>query len=378
MSTHAFLAPSGAFCTVKCAAAPAMQQRCPEQETDAQREGTAAHWAAAEVLAGRPVDVGVIAPNGVILTAEMCEGAEMYADDVTQAVTPWCVANNTAPDGRLYVETPISCATLHPHCWGTPDTWFWEPRLLRIWDFKFGHALVEAFENWQLLSYAAGILDALNGLEDQQTIVEFRIVQPRAFHIDGPIRVWRAYASDLRGYFNILRHAFAEAMKPDAAAKPGPHCKYCTGAPICTALQRESYRITDATFAAQPFDMPPGALGVELRIFEDALTMLTARVEGLREQAFAMLKRGNSVPFYAVEFGKGRERWAKPSREVVALGELMGVNLAKPPEVITPNQARKAGVPAAVVAAYTEVPTGSQKLVRDDGTKARKIFGAKP
>lgn len=365
-TAHAFLAPSGAFCTVKCPAAPGTQQRCPEAETDAQREGTAAHWAASEILAGRLVDVGVIAPNGVILTAEMCEGAEMYAEDVLSY------------PGVLSVETPVSCATLHPHSWGTPDAWKWELRLLRLWDFKFGHTLIDAFENWQLLCYAAAILATVNGLDDQTIEVEFRIVQPRAFHIEGPIRVWRARASDLRGYFNILRYAFAEAMKPDAAAKPGPHCKYCSGAPICTALQREAYRITDATFAAQPFDMPPGALGVELRIFEDALTMLNARVEGLREQALAMLKRGDSVPFYAVEFGKGRERWAKPSREVVALGELMGVNLAKPPEVITPNQARKAGVPAAVVAAYVETPTGSQKLVRDDGTKARKIFGAKP
>lgn len=380
MNQHAFLAPSGAGCTVHCPAAPAMQQRYPEDETDASREGVAAHWAAAEIIAGRLVDVGVIAPNGVILTDEIIEGAEMYADDVL----------SVAPIGAI-VERPIYCPDLHAQNWGTPDTRFYDFHhapltqsrvTVYLWDFKFGHGIVEVFENWQLLDYASGCLSELAAAgytDDQKIVFEFRIVQPRAYHMDGPIRKWRVLASDLRGYFNRLRGAFEAATKPQPEARPGAWCKtsYCSAARGCTALQKAAGYVADFAGAAQPHDLPPAALGVELRITEDALSMLTARVDGLREQALAMLQRGDSVPYYVVEFGKGRERWAKPAAEVVALGQMLGVNLAKTPEAITPVQARKAGIPAEVVAAFAETPRGSQKLVRDTGANARKIFGPK-
>lgn len=70
----------------------------------------------------------------------------------------------------------------------------------------------------------------------------------------------------------------------------------------------------------------------------------------------------------------GRERWIKPEPEVIAMGELMGVKLGVT-KLVTPKQAIKAGMPEAVIKSFTETPRGELKLVPDDGTKARKIFG---
>ena len=71
----------------------------------------------------------------------------------------------------------------------------------------------------------------------------------------------------------------------------------------------------------------------------------------------------------------GREVWNKPTAEVLALGELMGFNLAKPAAVITPNQAVKLGLDEKIVKTYAIRPKGEMKLAQDDGSLARKIFG---
>jgi hypothetical protein len=74
-------------------------------------DGTAAHWAVSEVLSGRQVDVGVIAPNGVVLTEQMCEGADLMDD----AVGP--------ERSSLFVEKRVAAPYVHLDCWGTPDAW---------------------------------------------------------------------------------------------------------------------------------------------------------------------------------------------------------------------------------------------------------------
>ena len=80
---HAFLPPSGAAIWVKCAAAPSMWQRYPEPEDSLEAmEGTAAHWAFEELFAGRAIDIGLVAPNGIVLTDEMCDGAQLFYDTV--------------------------------------------------------------------------------------------------------------------------------------------------------------------------------------------------------------------------------------------------------------------------------------------------------
>ena len=45
-------------------------------------EGTAAHWVFEEMLAGRDVVEGVVAPNGVTVTDEMIDGANIFCDVV--------------------------------------------------------------------------------------------------------------------------------------------------------------------------------------------------------------------------------------------------------------------------------------------------------
>jgi hypothetical protein len=132
--------------------------------------------------------------------------------------------------------------------------------------------------------------------------------------------------------------------------------------------------IIDMSEAPVPFDLPPAAVGVELRMIQHAQMLLKARAEGLEEQARSAMLNGVDVPHFRIERAQGREKWIRPIGEVLALGSMLGLNLAQPPKAITPTQARKLGLPATLTTTYAGRSAGEMELVPDDGAKARKIF----
>lgn len=371
MSLHAVLAPSSAAKRAACPGSRAMEAAYPETEPSRESlEGTAAHWAFAEILAGREIDTGLIAPNGIMLTDEMVEGAELFVGDIIQS-TPAAEFFGYP----LMVETPVSIATIHPECWGTPDAWIYKPGRLIVWDYKFGHRYVEVFENLQMVEYAAGILEQMgvNGIADQHTEVIFRIVQPRCYVGGAPIREWRTTASDLRALFNLLRGWEEAAMQNNAPCVVNEHCGDCLARHACPAAQRAAYHGMAIATSSVPFDLPPEALGVELRYVDRAIAALEARRTGLAEQALAVIKRGARVPLYHAEQGEGRERWKRPDAEIIALGDMLGIPLSKP-KLITPKQAVKAGLDEATAKAFSETPKSEIALKPDNDTQARKVF----
>jgi hypothetical protein len=331
-------------------------------------EGTAAHWVAQELWERRPVDVGQRAPNGVPVDDEMLDGAELFCRTVYGAAPGDVTAT--------HFEQPVYGTRVHAtHNWGTPDAWRYD-HTLRVFDFKYGHGFRPAYNNGQLINYAALLLDHLNvdGLRDQTLDVELTIVQPRNWHRDGPVRTWKVKAAELRPYINELRNAADRAMQSERTATPGDHCENCPGRHVCPALQNAAARTVDhSVSAAVPLDMPPQAVGRELTALTRAAKLLDARITGLQEHALSVLRQGERLPGWTVEHGAGRERWNRSTSEVIMLGELAGVPLAKQ-SVITPNQARAAGVPDAVVKAYSERPAGAAKLVPEDSS-IRRAFG---
>lgn len=369
---HAFLPPSGAPAWRWCAAWPHMNAKFPETgdkpEAD---EGDAAHWVNTQAIRNVWPMPGTRAPNEVAVTDEMLEGAEVWLGAIADARSDDEHVEHHVKGTRVH-------ATLNE---GTPD--FWSLRVtpsgtvLRVADYKFGHEHVEAFENYQLVNYASLILDTIgvNGQADQMIAVELQVVQPRSYHRDGPVRMWRLpTAADLRAYIGHLRNAADRATAPDPLASVGSHCKHCPGRHACQALQSCALSAVDRSASSVPVELPPHAVGVELRALTRAAALLNARLTGLQEQALALIRRGERVPFFGVEQGSGRERWARPIPEVLAVGEAMGFKLGKP-DAITPTQARKLGMDPAIVAAFAERPVGELKLVPDDGAKARKVFG---
>jgi len=338
----------------------------PDMPNEHTLEGKAAHWVAHSMALGVPGDYlrTQTAPNGVQVTDEMIEGGDV-----------WVEALEGYPG---LFETTVRISRIHEtECWGTPDGAQYNPetRVLRVPDYKFGHRFVEVFENWQLIAYAAGMMEHLN-LRDYETTVELMLVQPRSYHPDGPIRKWTIGGEKLRTLVNIAHWAAHEALGPDATTRSGPHCAFCPARHACMTLQNAAGNAMDFSGQPDPILRKPDDMGRELRLVNIAIDRLTARQTGLEEQVNAALRGGETVPFFQLEESVPRERWTATPEEVVAvMAALKPEAKIGKLELVTPKQAIKAGIPEVIVKQFSERPRGSLKVKPLDTLAARKVFG---
>jgi len=373
---HSILPPSSSARRVQCSASTTMEARYPEtEESPESRDGTAAHWALAEMLHGRVVAEGQIAPNGIYLTTEMLEAADVMYDDIALELKPYGLVPSQGQ-----IEVPVAIPRIHAQSWGTPDYRIWLPKArptLLAYDFKFGFRGVDAFENWQMVEYVAGLTGGVmaRGVSDEDIDVTVKIVQPRSFHGGGTIKVWSFVASEIRGLINIANHAAHKALGPFATTEVGEECRDCSARFACPTLHQASLTACDMAGAAQPFDLPPEAMALEYRTLNRYRALLDARASGLEQQLLALGKRGAALNGLRIEHGAGRERWTIPEAQVIEIGKALGVDIAKPPAALTPKQALKAGLPEIVLPGLVNTPRGEAKLVFDDGSLARRVFG---
>jgi hypothetical protein len=346
-----------------------MNRQFPKADTPESMEGTAAHWVFAEMLAGREVLEGAIAFNGVVVTDEMLEGADLFVDTVRKRMAGM----------KLHVEESVAIPFVHPDCWGTPDIWAYDPvrKMLEVIDYKFGHRFVDEYENDQGVAYISGIVDVISDMPsvlDQALTVNFTVVQPRCFLKGAPVRTWTVKASDLRGQINKMKRAAELSLDANPVAVTNSECRDCPGRHACPALQQATYADSEYSAMSSPVELSPAAASLELKMMEHALERLKARVEGMREAVTGYARQGQVVPWHRIEQGFGRQQWSLPAEQVIAMGQLMGADLSKP-GVVTPKQALKLGVDEAVINAYSVTPLGSVKLVPDNPADARRVFG---
>ncbi len=380
---HAVLAPSAAHRWVNCPGSVQAEQQYPDIESEPAREGTACHEiGAAMVEAARTAGTliwahfdGKTASNGVMFNQEMYEAAELYADDIRQVMTKADIFSRQL----LRIEKPVTIPRVHDLNWGTPDCVIWDLKngVLYVWDFKYGYGVVEVEQNWQLIEYALGALDSVtagNGFEDQHITIDMRIVQPRAFHPDGPCRSWRVPASDLRSHANQLTVAAEASQSESPPCKAGTWCDHCKAAADCGTLQHATADTMDRIEVLQLHDLTPEASAIELRYLERSKVLLDAKLEALQAQSLQQVKDGTVIPGYGIGYGRGSTNWNKPDSEVIALGDLMGVDLRKAEKPVTPSQALKLNVDETVINSYSQKRQGLARLVTNDKTIAGRVF----
>lgn len=366
--THAPFAPSSLARLMQCAGSYELARHYPEdEEGQAAREGTAAHWVAERLLRdGEVIAEGDTAPNGVTVTQEMVEGAALYVRTVRAAV----------PVGGL-VEQRIRTG-LHDDCWGTADfVGINADCVLHVIDYKFGHRFVSEFENWQLIAYAWGTVSNVFMSGDDDTELHLTIVQPRCYDGGGSVRTWRTTVGELAAYARRASERLAAISSGELRdCTTGAACYMCPARRGCRALHDVGGLACDLVGQPEPLDLPPDALGVEMAYLEQVYELLKYRLEGLREQGLATINGGTEVPGWHVTSKPGREKWRAgvPVAEIAAIGKMWGVELTRT-EPITPTQARKKLSDASMLDALTDRPV-STSLQQDDMAKVARIFGA--
>lgn len=383
MSEHAILAPSSAPVWGHCSGSIIAAQAAPSPETEQTRNGTAAHWVASECLeswkAGDNDEprayIGDVAPNGVVVDALIAEGAEVYVTDVIGTLSQ-------IPGGReaLLVEFRVNMPAIHDQNWGTLDASAMTPQGLFIWDYKHGHAKVDAFENLQLIDYLEGLREfyGINGLGDQHTRVIARVVQPFAYDPKGPVSEWAFMLCDIRGYVNQLRAKAHEAMT-NPTLTSGKHCRYCPARGRCPALRAAVYNLIDLVDSPLGFDtMSGGDLATEREILLRGQTMLKARLEAIEDDLTHRVKNGDGSCGLSLDSVPGRLNWTVEPGQAIAALSLFGIDITRP-HCDTPTQAR-ARLPAAMRDAFDEAVkpltkrSRSLKLVDSSDTLAARVF----
>jgi hypothetical protein len=389
---HAPIAPSGLALIIACQASLGLSQGLPpEPDTPETLEGNAADWVAKEYARGNEVSYGtpIPLPGDFTVDYDMIHGAKMWSEAVGYGSVS---------------GVPVVCERIHETaCYGEPDNYTWNPieGLLKLFDYKYGFGLVELFWiednghlmfNWQLLAYAVGVLDTLD-LDDAHIRVQFGIVQPRAFHPDGPVRTYTVSATYLRAQVNEAFNKAGMAYKPLETMPVGPmpeattgaHCIHCPARGICQTYQAAVGRVVEYTGKMGRVAMEPGDVGVELAILQSAHQFLRGRIQALEAQAEAHLRAGKRVPNYCMAQAEGGYKWLDgvTVQELEAMAASCGITVrnvitdphSRKSPVITPTQAAKAGIDQAVINAYAARIPGGMKLTRETTNEARKAFG---
>lgn len=377
--------PWNAYQWVNCTGSVEMQTLYPStDESDSQREGKAVHHIIELMLRTLRDDVktpnikdyiGFETPEGIIIDNNMAQAALDYVTDI------FTYCSSTQGLQLLNIEDDLDLSHLGENMYnGRPDVYIYNElrREIFISDFKYGHKIVDVFDNYQLICYASGILEKfkINGHDDQQITICFRIFQPRAPHPDGPSREWVCKASDIRGHINKLKTASDESHGGDAKCRSGDWCSDCTGRLHCETFTRNLYAAMDYINEPVPFELSNAGLSTEYLLIERVEKLLKARKTALETQCTSKMNNGEILPGLSVQQGYGHEKWRTnvPLDEIILMADLMNVDINKPREIDTPAQVRQKGIDPEVIAMYSFRPKTKSKIIKDDGTKARQVF----
>ena len=346
--------------------------------SEACKEGLAFHELS-EIILSKQVDrdelIGELSKHGILFDDDMYDSAREYANDILNVYN-----QSTSVNRELRVECKVDTSVIHPDTYGYIDAMVIDPvtRTVTIWDAKYGHTPVEVEENYQLLAYAISVWLTEMGtvIESKGWTFSLRVYQPRGFHRDGVLREWLIESDDLTPYYNDITVQAERTMFDKPPVATGSHCYKANCRHACESFQRVSYKAMDIIETYSHSDLSGAALATEIIALRTAQDAVKARLVGLEEQAVANVRKGEAVPGLMVEQGYGRERWRKDidQQEVIDMGDLMGVDLRKPRELMTPMQCGKKGVDESVIKAYSEKPKTGWKLKIATEDRIRKMF----
>ncbi len=321
-----------------------MAEGMPEIEEEYMIEGRAAHTFAEQTLRGEKlldhVWVATEAGNREYpVDDEMREGVQLFVDTTRKA------RQELGSGGEMLIEQRVSLSLMGlPEMFGTADVILHgivpgsfdsgpSRRVLRVYDLKYGRGvIVEVRNNVQLLYYVLGailmvahraliagkldvekeedVLPAALALFDEITIT---IVQPRAPHIDGPVRTTEVTHEEILAFAKLIAFKAAAASTSDAPLTPGAWCRFCPAQGSCPALKQQASLTAQMDFDAVPLDTPPDPEHLSLAVVADVLQqvpILEAWIAAMYKRVTVELEAGREVPGWKLVAKRAVRQWA--------------------------------------------------------------------
>jgi len=349
---HSPLGASGAERWMNCPGSVSLlrELKLPESdEPDYRREGTAMHEASEHCLR-EGLDTWEIVGetfNETKIDGPMADAIQVYLD---------CVRKDIDRASWWQVEYRIS-SPVHPDFYGSADlaAIITKPGRVRmdevgkdpdefllVTDLKGGEGIiVEPEENPQGMYYAFGVIDQI----ERSSAIVFRddlkvcirIVQPRAFHLAGPIREWWTTVGELKEWVHsVLVPAMANA-EIDNALDAGPWCRFCPAKLVCPLLTG-LFKAAAVANPAEIVNYSDESLGRSWRYREAVKFYLGA----LDAEIFRRLNHGHTFEDVAKLVPKRANRVFKPEAPELAKKKFGGDAFTKP-ELKSPAELEKLG-----------------------------------
>ena len=241
MGTHALLSPSAAHRWMNCPPSACLEREFPSSSSEVAAEGTAAH-ALCEHKLRKLLKLRSKRPHSDFEDDEMDRCSDDYVSFVQEQM-------GEIPSPMVLVEQRLDLTRYVPEAFGTADYIIVGGDRLHIVDFKYGMGvLVEAEHNPQMMLYALGALELLDGIYDIQKI-SVSIFQPRRENVC----TWSLPKEELLRWARddlVEKARLAYAGEGEYCA--GEWCTFCRASVRCRARAEEKLRL-----AKEEFKYPP-------------------------------------------------------------------------------------------------------------------------
>lgn len=266
------------------------------------------------ILDGMVVNPEPDTPKELMVTDGMVEAVSIYVDEVRSQL-------EALPGSELHVEVPIKLDWLgRDDLWGTCDAVVVQPYgRMMVTDYKHGRGVVvDPKDNPQLCYYALGPLHDEGA--GNITAVDLVVVQPRAFHSEGPVRRHTMTPDELVEFSVELAGAADATDKRDAPLSPGDWCHkgFCAARGACPALDAKIRAETALAFNAYPVgDLPADAIPAPPTAEEpdrlaralQAAPLIDSWVKAVQTVAQQVAEGGGHLPGFKLVRKRAVRRW---------------------------------------------------------------------
>ncbi len=325
-------------------------------------EGDTTHWYCEQRKAGKTAEelLGIKAPTGMFITEEMIEHCSQYVNDIMDG--------GVVEYARTYESEKFTVKSRADYIKLDGDT-------LHVYDFKYGHKIVEPDNNWTLIWYAGSYKpDNTDGYYNQIKKIVFRIYQPRGFHPSGEnVREWTITRDE---FDSIKQTLFNTLNNPADTVNCGQHCYRCKALTNCPAAQISAMNSID--MSNQTFDSEVSDVNLTwlLNNLKRAKELINESLKAYEDLALHRLKAGKPLKGYVMQRAIGNRKWKQDvTPETIKL--LTGIDVTAK-QIVSITKAENLGLDEQTLKSFTYRPDNGFKLASvDENKQAEKYFRTK-